>query len=256
MNVKGKVAIITGGASGFGEALAAVLLSKGAYVVLADVDEARGKGIAEMANEKLKEKRAVFVKCDVVKSQDLRALFETAKKTFGRVDIVVNNAGIEDSAPLAEDKAQTWKKVLAIDLTAVIEGTQLAVEYMHGNPDGGVVVNTASLAGYFPVPVSPVYAATKHGVVGFTTSLRNLAKQHKVRVNAVAPGFADTALVRRGMSKNEVFAKQMERMTMIPVATVVEAMMQCIEDEQLAGQVLQVWPVKGIVKVKPLTAKM
>ncbi|KAL7752320.1 hypothetical protein RI367_002366 [Sorochytrium milnesiophthora] len=251
MNVKGKVAIVTGGASGFGEALVAVLLSKGAYVVIADIDDACGKVIADGANKGSSEKRAVFVKCDVANSADCRAVFDVAKQTFGHVDIVANNAGIGQFRQLADDKEQFWKKTLAVNLTAVIEGTQLAIEYMQGNPEGGVVVNTASLAGYYPLGISSVYAATKHGVVGFTTSLKDCEKLYNVRVTAVAPGFADTALVRRGMDNNPEFAKRMQQTTMIPVATVVEAMMQCIEDKTISGQVLQVWADQGIVRVDP-----
>src|SRR3990170_2302736 len=165
MDPKGKVAFVTGGGSGIGFATASLLAANGARVVLADIDA--------------------------------RAL-EFAAAEFGRIDIVHNNAGItERGEDLFAPDAERWESVLDIDLRAVILGTQLAVQQLRRQGGGGVIVNTASMAGLDPIGAAPVYSAAKAGVVQFTRTLTHLASEG-IRVNAICPSFTDTPMVRAG----------------------------------------------------------
>lgn len=131
------------------------------------------------------EKVAYFVKCDVTNYDHQVEMFKAAEKYFGGVDIIVNNAGIAEKRPLWEDEAGVWKKVIDIDLSAVIEGTRLGVAALKKQGHGGVIINTASLAGLYPQIKTPVYSAAKFGVIGLTRSFKDFG--HNIRVNAVAP---------------------------------------------------------------------
>ncbi|KAJ1560397.1 hypothetical protein HK405_007246, partial [Cladochytrium tenue] len=143
-DISGMVAIVTGASSGFGRAITERLASRGARLVLADVSVAAGETLArELAARGV---ATIFVRCDVTSSRDLREVFRAAVEKFGRVDICINNAGIGETKSFVDDTEQLdWKKVVEIDLTAVIEGTQLALRQMRAQtgPAGGVVVNIA-----------------------------------------------------------------------------------------------------------------
>lgn len=132
-----------------------------------------------------KNKIAYFVQCDVTKYDRQVALFQAAQRHFGRVDIIINNAGIAESVPLWKDDKGLWKKVIDIDLSAVVEGTRLGIEALQKQGTGGVIINTASLAGLYPQAMTPAYSAAKFGVVGLTRSFKGFGEN--IRVNAVAP---------------------------------------------------------------------
>ncbi|KNE64479.1 hypothetical protein AMAG_09495 [Allomyces macrogynus ATCC 38327] len=244
--VENKVCLITGGGSGYGEALANRLFDEGAKLVIADINEEAAQAVAAKFNTEDEEPRAIALRTDVTKVEDLRAAFELTIETFGRVDVVVNNAGVSDGR-FDEDVEMKWKRVLDIDLVAVIVGTQLALQYMA--PHGGVVVNTASIAGIVSLPFAPIYAASKHGVLGFTKSMGLFGKKHGVRVNAVAPYFSDTPLVQRAREQNAMMEALLASKTLVPVDWVVDAMMQCITDEDLHSETIAVLPEVGLRKV-------
>ncbi|CAO3564841.1 unnamed protein product [Mortierella alpina] len=274
MHVEDKVAIITGASSGFGKALAKRLVSKGAKVVLADIDVNGGEKLAaELNGSGSKSKRvAQFVRCDVTSIQDLSSLFPEALKHFHRFDIMINNSGILEKTHLFADDHRYWHKVLAVDLVAVIEGTRLAIdafkaEKRAGRLDqGGAVVNTASIAGLYPFPQAPVYTAAKFGVVGFTRCFKRelhekstpyLAESgsghndgthsayqavHElgIRVNAVGPTWADTGLI------TDIRELATGMMPLVSVDLVVDAFVLLIEDESLSGDVVTIRPENGI----------
>ena len=240
MDVKGKSAVITGGASGIGRATAELLARKGASVVIADLVEAQGaetvKAIEAAGG------RAAFIKADVTDEDDARRMLELAVKRFGSLDILYNNAGIAvglPGYPLAEIKR--WRRVIDIDLQAVILGCHLAAPMM--DPKGGVIVNTASMAGLYPYKEDPVYGAAKAGVVNFTYSLAPWASKRNIRVNCVCPGVVDTPLVRRGIEA----AKRAGHTAGIPdkilqPTQIAEAVLRLVEDDSLFGRAIEVRP--------------
>ena len=195
MDPMDKVAIVTGGASGIGLATARLLASKGARVVLADVQEEAGEAAAtEIAGGG---GEARFVRADVTSLDDLVAMIEFAVAQFGSAEIFHNNAGVSESGDLLSLDSDAWTRTLAIDLEAIIRATQLEVQHLRRQGGGGVIVNTASMAGLIPQAGSPVYATSKAGVIQFTRSLAYLAGEG-IRVNVICPSFADTPMVRAG----------------------------------------------------------
>ncbi|KAF9435493.1 hypothetical protein BGZ76_006178 [Entomortierella beljakovae] len=239
MKVENKVAIVTGASSGFGRDLSLRLVSKGAKVILADIDKKEGLRFENELNSGKKEKVAVFVSCDVTKYDELASLFEAANKHFGGVDIIINNAGIAEKCPVWEDEAGIWKKVIDIDLSAVIEGTRLGIQALEKQGRGGVIVNTASLAGLYPQVRTPVYSAAKFGVVGFTRSFKEFG-DGSIRVNAVAPSFSPTKIIEA------VKEALMEMGPLVPVEMVTDAFMMLIEDESYKGDIARITPKYGI----------
>ncbi|KAF9164412.1 hypothetical protein DFQ26_001458 [Actinomortierella ambigua] len=240
MIVENKVAIITGASSGFGKALAERLVGKGAKVILADIDIKDGERLATELNYNKDVKVAYFLKCDVTNYAEQKALFEAAEKHFGRVDIVINNAGIAERQPLWEDQAGFWKKIIDIDLSAVVEGTRLGLQYAQKHGQGGVIINTASLAGLYPQALTPAYSAAKFGVVGLTRSLKEYGNQVGVRVNAVAPSFADTKIIAPIKDAVQKIAP------LVSVDMVIDAFMLLIEDDSFSGDVARITPQYGI----------
>src|SRR5215218_9905116 len=174
MEIEGKVAVVSGGASGIGRAAVLALAERGAKVVVADVDEDGGRQTVEMAGAK--GGSAAFRRCDVTKTEDLGSAFDWAVEHFGHVDIAFNNAGISGEDLFADEPGH-WARIIDIDLTAVIDATRLAVRKMRLAGNAGVIINTASLIGLWPMASAPVYAAAKAGVVNFSRSLGYLAEE-------------------------------------------------------------------------------
>ncbi len=180
----GKVVVVTGAASGIGAALAGRLVSAGARVVAADADE---KGLAALP------RGVVASRLDVTDGVAVGELIEKTAADHGRLDYVFNNAGIFASGPFETMSDSAWQQVVDVNLWGVIHGTRAAYAIMRQQGHGHIV-NTASSAGVMPVARSAAYAATKHGVVGLSTSLRSEAAAHGVRVSVAVPGLVDTGI--------------------------------------------------------------
>jgi NAD(P)-dependent dehydrogenase (short-subunit alcohol dehydrogenase family) len=238
MILEGSVSIITGASSGFGKALALRLVQKGGFVVLGDLNN-QGEQVAQELNA-LRPNSAVFEYCNVLSKDELQNLFSVATSKFGKVDIVVNNAGIGEADPFVTNEHDTWELVVDIDLNAVILGTRLAIQEFSKQGSGGVVLNTASLAGLGPVALQPVYAAVKAGVVNFSRSLGYLWKERGVRVNAICPSFAKTALTAQA----EKVGLQIR--DWVTVDLVIDAFILAIEDDTMAGEAIRITPKHGI----------
>ena len=236
MEIKGTAALITGAASGIGRATAVALASRGANVAVADLDESGGAETVRMVQQT--GAKAVFIRCDTTRTVDLEATIAAAVSQFGRLDIVYNNAGV-GGEDLFADEAGPWKRMVDINLTAVIEGTRLAVRQMRKQNSGGVIINTSSMGGLLPMPGSPVYAATKAGVVNFSRSLAYLALDSRIRVNAICPSYVDTPLVRRGGEErmNEVAATVGGILQPEDIAA---GVVELIEDDSRAGAIMRV----------------
>ncbi len=241
MEPKGKVAVITGGASGIGRATAQRLAVAGARIVVADLDESMGSDTVKLIESV--GGTATFVKADVTDSNDTQRMLDTAIAKFGRLDILYNNAGIAvGSPPFPVGELRRWRRVLDIDLQAVILGTYLAAPMME-RQGGGVIVSTASMAGLYPYKEDPVYAAAKAGVVNFTFSLAPWAARLNIRVNCVCPGVVDTPLVRKGIDAARRAGERASLPARIIAPTeIAEAVLTLIVDDSLAGRALEVRP--------------
>jgi NAD(P)-dependent dehydrogenase (short-subunit alcohol dehydrogenase family) len=242
MEIKDKIAVITGGSSGIGRAVAERLAHEGAAgVVLADVDEAGGAETARKIESA--HCRPVFVRADVSKEADARKMIDAAVSRFGRLDILFNNAGVGTGVPVfpAASLAQ-WRPVIEVDLIGVIMGTWLAAPVME-KQGGGAIINTASMAGLYPHREDPVYAAAKAGVVNFTHSLAHWASEKKIRVNCVCPGIVDTPLVRRGLElMAQAGMKSWAPAHMIPAEEIADAVATLLKDDSRFGCSLEVRP--------------
>ncbi len=183
----GKVAIITGAGSGIGRAASRVFARERARLVLADWVEAGGNETLRLVQDLGAD--AVFIKTDVSRWEDVKAVVTKAVATFGRVDCAFNNAGIEgESAVTHECSLENWNKVIAVDLTGVWLCMKAEIEQMLKQGHGGAIVNTSSGAGLAGVRGMPAYVAAKHGVE---------YGRHKIRINAVCPGPIRTPMMAR-----------------------------------------------------------
>ncbi|MDP2674768.1 MAG: SDR family NAD(P)-dependent oxidoreductase [Dehalococcoidia bacterium] len=240
-DLEGKVALVTGGGSGIGRATAIALAEAGASVVIADVDEDGGRETARLLEEA--GGRAAFVRTDVSRWEDVERMVAFTEETFGGLDVLHNNAGINAGWPrFPAAPRERWDKTIAVNLWAVVAGTDAAVPAMRRR-GGGVIVNTASLAGLIAYDQDPIYAATKHGVVGLTRALAFLKEEANIRVNCVCPSFVDTPLPRRrleSMSGEERARWEgiLARIPMIPPSEVADAVLEIVRDDSLAGQVM------------------
>jgi NAD(P)-dependent dehydrogenase (short-subunit alcohol dehydrogenase family) len=243
MEINGRAALVTGGASGMGRATVLALAARGASVLAVDLDQA---GAAETVARADAPERVASRSCDVTDSEQLAAAFEGAIKTFGRLDIVVNAAGIGDG-DLFTDESAAWQRVIAIDLTALIDSTRLAVRSMRAAGHGGVVVNFASLIGLHPMAEAPVYSAAKAGVVGFTRALGDLAADSGIRVNAVCPELVDTPMAL-GMGE-DVLTDLREAGTILAPEDVAASVIQLVEDDTRAGAIVRITCADGATYV-------
>ena len=183
-----QVALITGAASGFGRRLTQTLAARGVKVVACDVDEAGGRAVADEAG-------ALFVLCDVSDPAQNDAAVAAAVDTYGGVDMAFLNAGITTGTWLGEGfDLEAYRRAMGVNLDGVVFGINSVLPVMKARGAGSIVA-TASLAGLTAVPMDPVYSANKHAVVGLVRSLAPAISGDGVRINAVCPGFAETAII-------------------------------------------------------------
>jgi 3-oxoacyl-[acyl-carrier protein] reductase len=194
MRLTGKVAIITGGANGIGRETAFTFAREGALIVLADFDTAAGEAAAEKLREKGAE--ALFQKVDVSNRDSVDRMVNAAKDRFGKIDILINNAGITQDAMLTKMTAEQWQKVIDVNLSGVFHCTQAVVPHMI-EQGKGKIINTSSIVGVNGNVGQTNYAATKAGVIGMTKTWAKELGRKGICVNAVAPGFIETGMVAK-----------------------------------------------------------
>jgi 3-oxoacyl-[acyl-carrier protein] reductase len=193
MALQGRVAIVTGAAQGIGRAIAETLAGAGADIVVADLDPARSKD-AVAAVEKTGRK-ALNVKVNVADANDTKAMAELVLKEWGKIDILVNNAGITRDGLLLRMKEEDWHLVLQVNLNGTFNCTKAVLQAMTKQRYGRII-NIASIVGVMGNVGQANYAASKAAVIGFTKTVAREYASRNVTVNAVAPGFIDTAMTQ------------------------------------------------------------
>ncbi len=193
MELKDKVALITGAASGIGESTALLFAREGAKVVITDIDGENGNKVLEKIKEEGGE--AIFIKADTSDPSDSQKSVKKAVAEFGKLDIAVNNAGIGGAqAPIGEYEIEDWDKVIAINLSGVFYGMRYQIPAMLKNGSGSII-NVSSILGSVGFANSAAYAAAKHGLVGLTKSAALEYSSKGIRVNSVGPAFIKTPLL-------------------------------------------------------------
>jgi NAD(P)-dependent dehydrogenase (short-subunit alcohol dehydrogenase family) len=185
-DLRGKVAAITGGASGMGFASARRLGEAGAAVLIADINPETGKKrTKELADAGYK---VDFVKCDVTQESDVANMVNAAVKTFGGLDIMVNNAGIYPLKPIAEMDAETWDRIMNINMRGLFVCCLKASQQMIKQGRGGSIINIASASAFHPTVGFTAYDSSKSGVWMLTRTLAAELAPHRIRVNSISPG--------------------------------------------------------------------
>ncbi len=187
----GRVALVTGGARGLGEAYVRALHAEGAHVVIADVQDDPGAHLASDLGD-----RALFAHLDVTAEDEWARVVDAATRAFGRIDVLVNNAGIANAAPIEHFTTAKWDAVIAVNLTGVFFGCRAVVPVMKAQ-GGGSIINISSVEGLRGSPGLHGYTASKFGVSGLTKSLAVELGPDGIRVNSVHPGMIRTDMTTR-----------------------------------------------------------
>jgi len=222
MDIREVVALVTGGASGLGEASVTELVRKGAKAVIVDVDTEKGEKLVATIGA-----NAIFFKTDVSSEADVRQAIQKAIEAFGKINVVINCAGIVSPGKLVGRKGplslEAFNKVLQINLVGTLNVIRLVVEHMMNNTPGeegekGVIVNSASIAAFEGQIGQVAYSASKAGIVGMTLPIAREISDYGIRIVTIAPGIFDTpmmaglpAAVKEDMAKTVPFPKRLGR---------------------------------------------
>jgi NAD(P)-dependent dehydrogenase (short-subunit alcohol dehydrogenase family) len=242
--LEGKVALITGAGSGIGRATALLFAKEGAKVAVADFVPAGGQETVRRIKEAGGE--AIFIRVDVSKAAEVERMVKTAVDTYGRIDILHNNAGIQGPfAPVAELTEEDWDRVINTNLKGVFLGTKYAIPVML-NQGGGIIINTTSAGGLVGIPAVAAYCASKGGVIQLTRSTALEYAKQNIRVNCICPGGTQTPMMEPWIpvdeAAREAFMQALPAGRMIQPEEIARAalFLACDDSSSAIGSVLVV----------------
>lgn len=223
MELRDKVALVTGGASGIGRAVATALAEKGALVAIVDLDEEGGAAVASQLDGE-------FIRADVSDLHQCLHAVELVSERFGGVDLAHLNAGVSTGCSLGEDfDLDTYRRAMGVNLDGVVFGVHSVLPALRAR-GGGAIVATASLAGLTGMPFDPIYTANKHAVVGLVRALGPVLASEGIRVNAVCPSFAESKIIEP--IRDALIA---EGLPIIPAQSVAQTVLGLFEG-QMSGE--------------------
>ena len=215
MILPNRVAIITGSGSGMGRASAILFSDEGGKISVVDIDTKSGQQTVEMIKEK--GGNAIFIQADVSRSGDVEKMIKTTVDTYGRLDILFNNAGIPMSfTPIDELKEDLWDRMMEVNVKSIFLGAKFAVPIMK-EQRGGVIINTGSIAGVRPRPGLNAYVASKGAVITLTKGLAMELAPFKIRVNCINPVATDTPMQPKFMGEGDLEEKRRAIISTIPL---------------------------------------
>ena len=233
----GQVAVVTGSTSGIGAAMAEALAENGAHVVLNGLGDA---GEIEALRAKIAADHGVEVRyhpANMMKPDEIADMVAFAEREFGRLDILMNNAGIQNVAPVDEFPTEKWDAIIAINLSSVFHACKAAVPVMKKQGKGRIV-NLASVHGLVASPFKSAYVAAKHGVIGFTKTLALEIAETGITCNAICPGYVKTPLVENQIADTAKARGISEEEVVRDVMLAAQPTKQFVTFDQLAGALL------------------
>jgi 3(or 17)beta-hydroxysteroid dehydrogenase len=203
--VKGKVAIVTGAASGMGRADAIMLAAEGAQVVLTDLNEADGQAVADSIG-----KKAIFIRHDVTSEDNWVAVIQQTQEHFGRLDILVNNAGMMAMGNIVDTELDSYRRINAVNNEGVFLGCKHAIPAMEKSGDGGSIINMSSVAALHGMSYIAGYSASKGAVAGLTKSVALYCREQKnrIRCNTIHPDGVKTPMVVKVLSGSDTATQE------------------------------------------------
>ncbi|MBR6523768.1 MAG: SDR family oxidoreductase [Clostridia bacterium] len=195
-DINGKVAIVTGGASGIGRATVEAILAKGGLPVIADYNEEMGKKVAE-------ELDVPFFKVNVAEEEQVKNVVDETVKLYGHLDIMVNNAGISEQIAFHEVDDDVYRKMMSVNQDGVVYGCRHAIRQFLAQETPGAIANVSSMMGIVGNIQSPFYCMAKFGLRGFSKSLAIRYSSKGIRINTVHPGYIETGLIDRNVVGDE-----------------------------------------------------
>jgi NAD(P)-dependent dehydrogenase (short-subunit alcohol dehydrogenase family) len=217
MKLLGKVAVVTGAGAGNGKAIAFGFAKEGAKIAVLDIDEKAGRETAKEINGMGRD--SIFLLGDVSDFQDVSKAVQAAMDRFGRIDILVNNAGILSRVHFLDLTEEEWDRVLRVNLRGTFVCSQKVANEMKKEGKGGVIINISSISGEVARPNTAAYVASKGAVKMLTKAMAVDLAQHKIRVNAIAPGYVRTAMTEKIFQDQAYLNKLLDRIPLGYIAS-------------------------------------
>jgi len=235
--LKGRAAIVTGSTSGIGQALAHALAAEGVDIVLNGFGDAAAIEADRAALAQSAGVRVIYHGADMTKPDEIDDMVATAQRQFGRLDILINNAGVQFVAPIEDFPPAKWDQIIAINLSSAFHATRAAVPIMKAAGHGRII-NIASAHGLVASPFKSAYVAAKHGILGLTKTVALEVAEHGITCNAICPGYVKTPLVESQIADQAKARGMTPEQVMRDVILDAQPTKQFVTFDQLAGLLL------------------